>query len=351
MYQTRNDSRISVNLDKFTLIKLWGKMAQEIFSSQAKPFEENGYIFWKLEPNIHRFPELSSMNFILKNNGQFRDCRTRFCKFFRHHFTFGFWDFSKSGFTNSSVIINNDDSVHTVLKSSKSIYIPSRPTYVKIDIGREKDVEVKVVPLLELIYTSKGYRLVKLENVIFTKGIAERFENEQKCGQVFINGVVADFIRRSTRYKLLAAIDLYEIANFELCTSLIGIVSTNKFYKGDSFSYVGNIEDIKKETMDVMILLFSFSHLDQTIGDCFDLFTTALNYIKPILALDNEQVFFMHPSVIIALIENRLERILDNNKDRAITLRFLDLLSERSENIYNSEEACYLKIEDILQKL
>ena len=56
------------------------------------------------------------MNFILKNNGQFRKCRARFCNFFRHHFTFGFWDFSRSGFSNSSIIINNKDSYPSATK-------------------------------------------------------------------------------------------------------------------------------------------------------------------------------------------------------------------------------------------
>ena len=174
--------------------------------------------------------------------------------------------------------------------------------------------------------------------------IHSSFEAEQKRGQVIINGVVADFIRRSTKYKLLTAVDLYEISNFELFKSIIGIVSTNKFFNGKSLSYVGTMETIKQEAMDVMNLLLRVSYLDTTIGDCFDLFSTALNYLKPILTLDTDQVFYMHPSVLISLIENQLEKILDNNEDRANVLRFLDLMgNEKNTNIFNSDEAHYLK--------
>ena len=61
-----------VNLDKFTLLKLWGSLAQELFSPQSKPFEENEYTFWRLQPNKGRFPELSSMNFILRNDTEWK---------------------------------------------------------------------------------------------------------------------------------------------------------------------------------------------------------------------------------------------------------------------------------------
>jgi len=333
-----------INLNRFTLLKFWGEMARQLFSPTAEPFLEGDYAFWKLLPKTGRFPELSSMNFVLRQNGEFVSYEAKTREILKDYFTFGFWAFPRNGFSDSTVIINDGEQVHTVLKSSKSLYIPGKPTYVPMDLGREKNVEVKVLPLLELLRTQSGYDLQRLDRVVLTRGIADSLEAEQHRGQVFVNGVTADFIRRSTQFTLLTAVDLYEVSNYELFMSVIGIIMMDRFYEGKSFSHIGTVDEIRIETARIMKLLLSRSYLDKTIGDSLDQFSTALSYLRPILTVNDEDIMYMHPSVLIAFLENGYDSLINREEDLCNALRLLDMMpNQQPAEILRSDESTYLR--------
>ena len=333
-----------LNLDRVTLIKSWGDMARKIFASSADLFADEESVIWKLLPGVGRASELSSMNFVLRQNGVFQTYEAVYKDILKDYFTYAFWAFPRKGFSDSTVIIHNDQMVRSVLKSSKSLYIPGKPVWVNMDVGPEKGVEVKTVPLLELVRTKAGYDLIGPERVVLTRGIADSLDAEQARGKVIINGVVDELVRRSLQYRLLTEVELYEVSNCELIMSLIGIIATNRFYNGGSFSRIGDLKEIRTETMSLLELLLRRSPLGKTMGDSLNQFDTALNQLRPIITVNKGDVLYMHPSVFIALLENGYNNLLSKEEALASVLRLLDVVyNENLASALQSEESASLR--------
>jgi len=339
-----------VNLNKFTLLRLWGEMAQKLFSPTAEPIPEEGYVHWKLVPassrGLGRLPELSSMNFVLKQNADMSLYEGEACDCLKDYFIFGFWSFPERGFSDSTIIINDDKAVHLVLKASKSIYIPGKTYTLPMDLGKEKEMPVEMLTLLGLTREQTQYRLQKIENVVLTKDIARSLEDEQRHGRFFINGIVSEFRRRERRFPTLTKVALYEVSNFELFMSIIGLVVSQRFENIDALSRVGKLEDIEKETEQILKLLLQKASLDRTIADSFpNLFSLALESLSPIVVTDEEDVFYMSPSVFITLLEDGLiERLKKKRENLVNVLKVLDMIPRASDaQILRSKESMYLK--------
>lgn len=337
-----------VNLNRFTLLKMWGETAKGIFSPTAEPFPREGYVHWKLIPSkIGQSAELSNMNFVLKRNSEIRLYEGNACDSLEDYFTFGFWAFPQRGFSDSSIIINDERNVHMVLKASKSIYIPEETYSSKMDLGREKDVEVQMATLWGLTKTFSNYELHKINNVVLTKNVAPSFEEEETQGQFCINGIVSEFRKRERRFPTLTTVALYEISNIELLMSIIGMVVSERFYVGESLANVGSFEEIKKESEQILGVLLGKATLDKTLGDGIsDQFYTSLEYLNPLIITDGNNVFFMHPSVFVALLEGGLYYRLKKDKESLIcVLKLLDIMAKTKNlsEVRKSKESKFLR--------
>jgi len=346
-----------VNLNKFTLLRLWGEMAQKLFSPTAEPIPEEGYVHWKLEPagsrGLGRLPELSSMNFVLKQNADMKVYEGEACECLEDYFIFGFWAFPERGFSDSTIVINDDAAVHLVLKASKSVYIPGK-TYTKpMDLGLEKQMPVEMVTLLGVTREQTQYRLQKIEDVVLTKDVARSLEDERCRGRFFINGVISEFRKRERKFPTLTTVALYEVSNFELYKSLIGLVVSQRFENIDALSRVGKLEDIEEETEQILKLLLQKAALDRTIADSFpDLFSLALKSLSPIVTTDEADVFYMHPSVFVALLEYGRIDFKRKQQDLVNVLKLLDMIPESSNaDILRSEESVYLRSRGLFPEL
>jgi hypothetical protein len=335
----------AVNLDKYTLLRLWGEQARNLFSPRAEPIPEEDYVYWKMACERGRLPELSSMNFVLKQGADLTIYQGAGCECFKQYFTFGFWCFPERGFSDSTIIINDDSTVHLVLKASKSLYIPER-TYIKeMDLGLEKRVPVEMLTLWGLRRKESGYFLEKIENVVLTKGVADVLAEERDRGRFLVNGIVSEFRKRERRFPTLTSVALYEISNLELIMSTIGIVVSQRFQNNTTMSYVGSLRDVKKETEHVLRILRKVS-LDRTIADSMpDQFSLALNYLGPVIVTDQNDVFYMHPSVYISLLSTGLiYRLLKDNITTVTLLKIVDMIPTKSDReILRSKENDYLK--------
>ncbi len=141
----------------------------------------------------------TSANFILRQNAQFDEYTGKYNTVFDDYFTFGFWSFPNQGFSNSTIILNDSEKVNTVLRASKSLFVPDRIYYKEMDFGREK-VDAKVLSLYALSKGFSGYELDYREDIVFTEGLSNQLEAERAKGSVLIDGIVTDFIRRSIQF-------------------------------------------------------------------------------------------------------------------------------------------------------
>jgi hypothetical protein len=345
----------AVNLDRYTLLRLWGERARSLFSPRAEPVPEEDYVYWKMVcERRRRLPELSSMNFVLKQSADLTIYQGADCECFKQYFTFGFWCFPESGFSDSTIVLNDDSAVHLVLKASKSLYIPGR-TYVKeMDLGLEKRVPVEMLTLWGLRRKEGDYYLHRIDNVVLTKGTADALEEEQDRGRFLVNGIVSEFRKRESRFPTLTSVALYEISNLELIMSTIGIVVSQRFQNDRTMSRVGTLGEVKTETEHVLKILLRKASLDRTFADSMpDQFSLALNYLGPIVVTDKIDVFYMHPSVYVSLLSTGLiHRLLKDDITTANLLKIVDMIPVKSDReILRSEENDYLKSHGIFLEI
>jgi len=338
-----------VNLNKFTLLRLWGEMSKKLFSPTAEPIPKEGYVHWKIEPADSRapcrLPELSSMNFVLKQNADVKVHEGESCEYLENYFTFGFWVFPEKGFSDSTVIISDSETVRLVLKAAKSIYLLKEIYTKPMELGLENNVPVVMASLLGLNKEQNQYRLQKIENVVLTKDVALSLEEERNRGRFLINGIISEFRRRERKFPTLTAVALYEVSNFELYNSLIGLVVSQKFENTDTLSMIGKVQEVKEETEQILELLLREAPLDRTIADSFpDLFSLSLRSLSPIVITDEADVLYMHPSVFVALLEYGRIDFKRKQKDLVSVLRLLDMIPKLTrEEILRSEESDYLR--------
>jgi len=336
----------AVNLDKYTLLRLWGERAKNLFSPRAEPIPEEDYVFWKMACERRPLPELSSMNFVLKQGADLTIYQGAGCECFKRYFTFGFWCFPERGFSDSTIIINDDSTVHLVLKASKSLYIPERIYVKQMDLGLEKRVSVEMLTLWGLRKNESGYFLEKMENVVLTKGVADVLAEERNRGRFLVNGIVSEFRKRERRFPTLTSVALYEISNLELIMSVIGIVVSQRFQNNATMSHVGTLKNLKKETEHVLSLLLRKAILDKTIADSMpDQFSLALNYLRPVIVTDQNDVFYMHPAVYVSLLSTGLTyRLLKDDITTVNLLKIVDMIPTKSDReVLRSRESDYLK--------
>lgn len=342
-----------INLNKFTLLKLWGEQSRRIFDNRADPFaDEEEYVYWKMRCKKGKLPELSSMNFILKQSADLIPYQGSGCDCFKRYFIFGFWCFPEKGFSDSTIVLNDSNKVKLVLKASKSIYIPIESYTKKMDLGLEKQVPVEMLTLFGLYNKDGfGYSLQRITDVVVTKGIIETLKEEKNRGRFLLNGIVSEFRKRERRFPTLTSVALYEVSNLELIMSLIGLVVSQRYNKSESISRVGKLEDIVNETEKILRLIFSEVCLDRTFGDIIhDQFSLAISYLNPMIVTDNEDLFFMHPSVYAELLNSGYAyRLLADQNSLLSLLKILEMVPSKSRiEILCSKERDCLKKKGIL---
>jgi len=345
-----------VNLNRFTLLKLWGDTAKKLFVPTAEPIPEEGYVYWKLQPGRSGQPaELSSMNFVLKQNAEMISYEGQACDSLEDYFTFCFWSFPERGFSDSTIVINDDREVHLVLKAAKSIYIPERTYISNMDLGKEKDMPVEMVTLWGLKKEQSRYELHRINDVVVTKNVARSLDDEESHGQFYINGIVSQFRKRERKFPTLTTVALYEVSHIELIMSVIGMVVLERFQESLSLSLVGTLDEIKRETEQVLRVLLRKATLDKTIGDSIsDQFSTSLEYLNPLVTTDGNDVFFMHPSVFVALLERGLlDRLKKDNQSVINVLKLVDVVAsgQNVAQIRTSKESEYLRSKGIFAEI
>lgn len=95
--------------------------------------------------------------------------------------------------------------------------------------------------------------------------------------------------------------------------------------------------------------------MDKTIGDSIsDQFSTSAESLNPQVITDGNDVFFMHPSVFVALIEQGLlDRLKKDKQNMVNALRLLDLVAsgESAAGIRSSKESDYLRSKGIFAEI
>src|SRR5256885_5943456 len=162
------------SLNLFSVLKVWGERAKQMFSSLSRPLPDEGSVVWELKPDSGH-AEYSSMNFIEVSHAEERIAADALAEMMRKFFVYGFWDLPERGFACSPSILHDDTSVRTVLKTAKGPYALGEIHEEHFRKGHV-DLNIRVVQLWGLTKSNGTYSLAPF-SAWLTHDIADELAN------------------------------------------------------------------------------------------------------------------------------------------------------------------------------
>jgi hypothetical protein len=332
------------SLNLFSVLKVWGERAKQMFSSLSRPLPDEGSAVWELNPDSGH-AEYSSMNFVEVSHAEEKMVTKPLAETMRKFFVYGFWDLPERGFACSPSILHDDTSIRTILKTAKGPYALGEIHEEHFRKGHV-DLNIRVVQLWGLIRNNGTYSLAPF-SAWLTHDIADELANVSPENRYsIVNGVVQEFRRRSAEIRptTLTVIGGYGVSPLELAKVFIGLITTERFHDDISLSEAGYVDELQTEFRRVCSLFKNrVGGGSRLLEETATLFTQGVQALYPVVVQDGQKLFFVHPYLMSALSKYDLEtRIASDQKALISFLKLLDY-QVNGAKMLNSAEARQLQ--------
>jgi hypothetical protein len=324
-------------LNIYTVIRFWSEGARRFFSPTSAPLSEEEEC-WALYPTSGG-AQWSSMNYLLKKEADARFAPKHLQDLAHDYFTYFFWCHPRRGFSSCAHFIHDDKNVRTLLKVSKTIY-SIKGVYDDSLVVGPNEMQVKRAIASGLTFDGQKPRIITSTPILTSDILTDMKELENR--RFFINGVVSEFRRRGeTRLDTLTVVAEWGVNQIELLMALIGIVVWNRFRISEQLSYVGKVEEIKRDCDALFGLLTKHVRLDRSFADAIkDPFQYALTLLFPLIANDGESVYFAHPYLFVSFEKYGLAKQVRSRESLLPALKLLDKSQVKTEReLYSCQEA------------
>jgi len=308
-----------------SVLKLWGRRAEEFFSELSKPLPDDGYAFWELTPTVGN-AEYSSLNFLLVSESEEKVADTSIQPTLTKYYVYGFWDLPRQGFACSPSIIYDSYHVSTILKISKTLYVPSKITQRRFRKGNV-DIDIDIAELWALGHDGG---LTRFEAWLAKDVAVELRAARANAAFPIVNGVVLEFRRRSPeiRPNAFTVVGGYASTRLEIEKCLVAFSGSEIFHRSATLCGIGDIDSLWREVKTASRSLSTKARSAQELDD-YNLFEQALTELFPILVTQEQGVGFIHPAVVSVLAGfGILEKCLE---DQEMMQSFGTLLDEASD--------------------
>jgi len=340
------------NLNRVVCFNLWGEQARDYFAPYSRPLQSEDESVWRLDPTLAGSVEISSMNFVLGGRSQQVETSETIKKIVADYLKFGFWCNPSAGFSSCAHIMHSRDTISQILKVAKGIYIldqihPPRleilSPYCKTWVQR---VDLEAV---------NADRLVPLQTYI-AKDVVEKASTDLQTDPFQsrpMNGLIYELKDKVDHpfgpLRLLSVIADFLSADLDLFMTMISHSAVSRFWsKPDSYGHAGSIDEIKNDVTRTYRTITRRVKLESSLFDSLlDPLSFAIKELFPILIQHDEQVYFIHPMIVCALLQLGLEKTLELRDPRPL-LNFVALLERarretQTMQLRLSPEATYFK--------
>lgn len=353
------------SINTMSVMRIWGEKTEHFFSPTNIPIPENEITCWELS-NEGKMVEYSTMNFISTQGSTENLAPKNMLDVFEKYLKLTYWSFPKKGFTFSTHIFHTRDKITSIMKVAKSLYV------IKKIIGPPKNIPViegqklncKLCYLNGLSKEGNSYFFTEFP-VLIEEELADKIIDSKKDNYGFINGMVTEVRQpRLTPYgtslekiPILTVVQDYGESYSDLLQALIGIICMSRHTENKLVSFVGKLDDIKKEVTEIFHKIYLYVDLKTSVADIItNNFTDLVDSMFPLFVIDKDEVFYTHPLFITYLTKCGIT-LETMEKDRKILTCFLRLADKSinengnsSMNLYLSDEAEYLCSKGISKK-
>jgi hypothetical protein len=281
------------SLNIFTVLKTWNEFAGSIQGPAANI--PNGYTCLKLTAKKER-PELSSLNFILRNSSDFEEANDPLhVGLMEKYFVYVCWSIKDRSFSENIQIFHDYYSIHSTHQFMKSLFVVD-------EIGESEDIfldschlRLKKGRARRLVYGENGFRLESIK-CYFTKDLVERISSENYSELVIsglLNRITIDTVVHTVLFDTIQIIR----ENTELVTAATGIAVTNRFDKTGS-TRLGSRSMIMKEIFQIVSLFQDTSAFNGIQEHHISLFDAAMAEVSPTILDEKGEIYFVHPCLL-----------------------------------------------------
>ena len=323
----------SPTLDMMTVLKLWGNRAYSFFNPTNSPIPDTEQVCWEL-PATSNPTQFSSMNFLIQNSSEPALVNKQLSQILEKCFAVWYWSFPQPGFASSAHFLHGSTAISSQVKISKSLYIID-----EIGKATQFSLEGKIMEGVWVRMRGLGrrnglYQFTPFDAVIDTE-IANKLLLKEKIKESIVNGIVSEIKHRNGKQMLMYVVAEYVESSYDLIAALIGIVANQRYYSSHSLCEICTVDQLRERVYELYVDIRRDLHLSTTVSDSMqNLFGWALRFMFPVIIVENQKTFFVHPLIWGFL--QRWKLLVENDEElKTVILSIIRLLELSEANSFS----------------
>ncbi len=280
-------------INDITLLKTWNRFADSMLGPASTLSHD--YTCLKISKK-EEMVELSSMNFILRNESDFdEESQKEIVNLIAMYFEFFYWNVPKRNLKDlDTMFYHNFFKIHYTFQVTKTIFIVDEIMEKEEIIIEQRNLRLHRASVRRLIHSSIGYRLEEIICYI-TEEITKTLEATRKA---VIVGLFNTIKIGKIEHKVLCD-PIYVIKNpADLTMSVIGLVAAERFDLTGKLS-IGMMNEFEKEVYRTTMLFNDEKSLSNIENYRRGLFEDSIIRLYPVLLVDQyHQIYFLHPAFL-----------------------------------------------------
>lgn len=311
-----------------TLLKFWAEDAQQISLDTLRTLISQKDFFLRLEPSTRPIIH-STMNFVLSYGAEIFRTPTDLDEMLSKYFTYCYWVTPERGFSFSSHILHQRNSVRYVARVSKMPCVIERigAPIVKTILNRKISVREAELTIFK---EENGRISTSVVRSFLPTEIMERIESEHDLRESFLNAVMFELLGKDYSIELITDVRDVGSSTYDLTQTMIGWLLSSRYAQNGNVSFVCEFQEVKSELQSVVRQMFTKIPLAKTLSDTIQLDTIsniALKALHPNYLSDGSRVYFLHPLIASFLImKNRTNMLVGQEglETRLPLVKFLE---------------------------
>jgi hypothetical protein len=277
------------------------------------------------------------MNFIIPFGAKLWKMSENMDEIMFRYLKYSLWLSLKPGFSFSTHFLHSKASIKYLLKVTKTIcLIDEIKGQINIHI-MGKLIKARRVNTRMLVEKDGSFYFVRHEvyvpNDILNELLSMQSQDKVVITKSFLNAIVLEIREKPRSFEFLSMVSDIGPSYFELVQTLIGYVLLKIFNSSDKVAYICDFSELKKTFNNMLTQIWKHLDLPSTISDgitsSFDL---ALESHYPIFIRNNNEIYYMHPSVF-SFLYTTLHFDLFQKESKEKMIKFLNFLEKMNNKV------------------
>ncbi|MHA1827802.1 MAG: hypothetical protein ACTSX6_04055 [Candidatus Heimdallarchaeaceae archaeon] len=299
-----------VDLNTITLIKFWSEAASQLSPQALRTILGKEAACMELRPKSRKI-SYSTMNFLIAFGADLWKTKGDIDEIMRNYMKYSYWAVPEPGFSFSTHLLHTQASIRYVVKVAKTLCLIDKiSSSTKLRIWN-RTIKVHKIRMRMLTERNGSFFFLRKEAYLPDDVLRELFLMEEKdkisIKESFLNAFVLEIKQKERSFELLSVISDIGASYFELAQTLIAYILMKTYNISDNVAFVCGINQLKTSFKDLLTQIGKNVRLPPTLSERVEsTFDIALQSLYPLFILENEKIYFLHPTVFNYL-RNKLQ--------------------------------------------